>query len=71
MNEQKMKPAFCPFCKCADSRVSVRRQGKSGYRVVCGRCGASGPYAKIGDRPKLEAQAEAVRRWNSRWETTT
>lgn len=60
------KIKYCPFCKCADGRVSVRRQGKSGYRVICGRCGASGPYVKIGDHPKLEAQAEAVKKWNVR-----
>lgn len=37
MDEIKLEP--CPFCLCNDRRVVIRRMGKKGYRVVCGRCG--------------------------------
>lgn len=61
MNE--LKP--CPFCRCNDRRVSVRRQGSKGYRVICGKCGASGPYVAITGN-KIAAQSVAIEAWNRR-----
>jgi Lar family restriction alleviation protein len=59
----KLKP--CPFCRCNDRRVSVRRQGSKGYRVICGKCGASGPYVAITGN-KIAAQSVAIEAWNRR-----
>lgn len=60
----KLKP--CPFCGCADRRVSIRRQGKNGYRVICGNCGATGPYVRIDafGGIKLAAQEHTINAWN-------
>ena len=45
----------------------MRRQGAKGYRVICGRCGACGPYSAIaGD--KMAAQSAAIEAWNRRVE---
>lgn len=62
----KLKP--CPFCGCTDRRVSIRRQGQNGYRAICGRCGATGPYVKIDafDGIKLAAQEHAIKLWGQR-----
>lgn len=63
---------LCPFCGCADRRVSIRRQGSKGYRVICGRCGASGPYVLIdgidSKENKIIAQVETENAWNHRAE---
>ena len=41
--------------------------GKSGYKVICSRCGSSGPYARITDfMNKMDTQEEAKRAWNRR-----
>ena len=57
----------CPFCGSHDRRVSVRKMGKAGYKVICGKCGGSGPYVRIADFPcKMDAQEEARRTWNRR-----
>ena len=59
----------CPLCDCHDRRVGVRKMGKAGYKVIFGRCGSSGPYARIADFPnKMYAQEEAKRAWNRRGE---
>lgn len=61
----ELKP--CPFCGCYDRRVGIRKMGKSGYKVICSRCGSSGPYARITDFPnKMDTQEEAKRAWNRR-----
>lgn len=61
-----LKP--CPFCGCHDRRVGIRRMGSKGYKVVCGKCGGTGPYISIkkhgGD--KMPAQEEAKETWNRR-----
>ena len=58
---------LCPFCGCHDRRVGVRKMGKAGYKVICSRCGSSGPYVRIADFPdKMNAQEEAERAWNRR-----
>lgn len=66
MGEIKLKP--CPFCRCDDRRVSVRRMGKKGYRVVCAKCGASGPYIATEDcgGNKPLTQMKVARAWNKR-----
>ncbi|MCH5304791.1 MAG: Lar family restriction alleviation protein [Ruminococcus sp.] len=58
----------CPFCGCSDRRRGIRRQGNNGYRVVCGRCGASGPYVTIKKwhDTKFVAQGQAIKAWNRR-----
>lgn len=62
---EKMKP--CPFCGCNDRRVGVRRIGNKGYKVICSRCGAAGPYSRIEEfESKIEAQEYAVAEWNNR-----
>ena len=63
MKMTELKP--CPFCGNTDRRVGIRRQGNKGYRVICGKCGASGPYAAI-DENKITAQSIAVKAWNRR-----
>lgn len=42
--------------------------GKTGYKVICSKCGSSGPYVRIADfsNNKMNAQEEARRAWNSR-----
>jgi Lar family restriction alleviation protein len=63
MNDLKL----CPFCGCHDRRVGIRKMGKTGYKVICSRCGSSGPYVRIADFPdKMDAQEEAKRAWNRR-----
>ena len=58
---------LCPFCGCHDRRVGIRKMGKTGYKVICSRCGSSGPYVRIADFPdKMDAQEEAKRAWNRR-----
>lgn len=44
-----LKP--CPFGDCHDRRVGIRKMGKTGYKVICSRCGSSGPYVRIADFP--------------------
>ena len=62
---EDLKP--CPFCGCHDRRVGVRKMGKAGYKMICGRCGSSGPYVRIADFPnKMDAQEETKRAWNRR-----
>lgn len=62
---EKLK--LCPFCACHDRRVGVRKMGKAGYKVICSKCGSSGPYVRIADFPnKMGAQEEAKRAWNKR-----
>ena len=57
----------CPFCGCYDRKVGIRKMGKTGYKVICSRCGSSGPYVRIADFPdKMDAQKEAKRAWNRR-----
>ncbi len=58
----------CPFCGNNDRRVGVRRMGNKGYRVICGKCGGSGPYVAIKDwhDKKMIAQEQAVNEWNRR-----
>ena len=42
--------------------------GKTGYKVICSKCGSSGPYVRIADflNNKMDAQEEAKRAWNRR-----
>jgi hypothetical protein len=41
--------------------------GKTGYKVICSRCGSSGPYVGIADFPdKMDAQEETKAAWNRR-----
>lgn len=62
---ENLKP--CPFCGCHDRRVGIRKMGKTGYKVICSRCGSSGPYIRIADfLGKMDAQEEAKRAWNRR-----
>lgn len=63
MQEVELKP--CPFCGCHDRRVGIRKMGSKGYKVICARCGGSGPYVKIEDS-KMIAQEEARGAWNRR-----
>ena len=66
MSEIKLLP--CPFCGNNDRRVGIRRMGKKGYKVVCGKCGASGSYVAIKDwhDNKMIAQGQAIKLWNTR-----
>lgn len=67
MEHKKIKLKPCPFCGCCDRRVSIRRMGNKGYRVVCSKCGSMGPHVNIMDFcKKLEAQESAIERWNRR-----
>lgn len=67
MSENKSKYS-CPFCGCDDYRIKLRRQGNKGYRVICGKCGASGPYSPIREwhNNKTIAQNLALSAWNTR-----
>ncbi len=40
--------------------------GKTGYKVICSKCGSSGPYVRIADfsNNKMYAQEEAKRAWS-------
>lgn len=63
----ELKP--CPFCNCPDRRVSIRKQGSKGYRIVCGRCGATGPYSsvlKCTPTSREDARRNAIEAWNRR-----
>lgn len=63
----ELKP--CPFCGCPDRRVSIRKQGSKGYRIVCGRCGATGPYSSVLEctqEARANARKNAVETWNRR-----
>lgn len=65
MSDKKLRP--CPFCGCKDRRVGIRRMGKKGYRVICGRCGGGGPYITINDFDnKDQAQETAKEVWNGK-----
>ena len=66
MSEIKLKP--CPFCGNSDRRVGIRRVRNSGYKVVCGNCGASGTYITIKEwhDTKMIAQGQAIKAWNRR-----
>ena len=62
---KELKP--CPFCGCHDRRVSVRKMGSEGCRIICGKCGCAGPYVKIKEFPnKMDAQGKAKETWNRR-----
>ena len=65
-----MQIKSCPFCGCGDRRVGIRRMGNKGYRVVCGKCGSTGPHINIADHEtKSAAQEVAIEKWNRRvWE---
>ena len=58
----------CPFCGNNDRRVGIRRMGNKGYKVICGKCGSSGPYVAIKDwhDNKMIAQGQAIDAWNNR-----
>lgn len=57
----------CPFCGCHDRRVGIRKMGSKGYRVVCSKCGSTGPHINITDyETKREAQEVAIEKWNNR-----
>ena len=56
----------CPFCRCNDRRIGIRKMGKKGYRVVCSRCGGIGPQINIMDNDKIGAQKMAAEAWNRR-----
>lgn len=63
--ERELKP--CPFCDCHDRRVSIRKMGTKGYKVVCSKCGCSGPYVRIEKFScKMDAQEHAKTLWNNR-----
>ena len=66
MQNDKLLP--CPFCSCNDRRVSVRRMGNKGYKVICGACGGAGPYVaiKVWHDNKMIAQGQAKKLWNTR-----
>lgn len=67
LEHKKIELKPCPFCGCYDRRVSIRRMGSKGYRVVCSKCGSMGPHVNIVDFcTKLEAQESAIERWNRR-----
>ena len=61
---------LCPFCGCGDRRIGIRKMGHKGYKVVCGRCGGSGPYVTIKEHHdnKFIAQGQAAQAWNRRAE---
>ena len=60
---KELKP--CPFCGCHDRRVSVRKMGSEGCRIICGKCGCAGPYVKIKEfHNKMDAQGKAKETWN-------
>lgn len=48
---ENLKPR--PFCGCHDRRVGIRKMGKTGYKVICSRCGSSGPYVRVDDVMEL------------------
>lgn len=66
MQDKEIKK--CPFCGCNDRRVGIRRMGNNGYKVICGKCGAGGPYVAIKDflGKKMVAQEHAKEEWNRR-----
>lgn len=66
MSDINLKP--CPFCGNSDRRVGIRRMGNKGYKIICGNCGAGGPYVAIKDwhDNKMIAQGQAVEKWNMR-----
>lgn len=58
----------CPFCGCNDNKVGVRKIKEKGYKVMCGKCGASSSYITIKEwhSNKMIAQSQAIKAWNSR-----
>lgn len=65
--EKNMQIENCPFCGCSDRRVGIRKMGNKGYRVVCSKCGATGPHINIaGHETKSAAQEVAIEKWNER-----
>ena len=61
----------CPFCEPHNKRISVRRMGNKGYKVICSNCGAGGPYIAIKDwhSNKMIAQQQAIDAWNDQYIT--
>lgn len=71
MSNKTSKLKSCPFCgntSKGEMKVSVRRQGNKGYRVICSKCGACGPYVAIKEwhDTKMIAQGQAIKLWNER-----
>lgn len=59
----------CYLCGYNDRRVGIRKMGCSGYRVICAKCGAGGPYIRIANfSTKDEAQEAAIKAWNGEGE---
>lgn len=41
--------------------------GNKGYKIICGKCGSTGPYVKVEDfANKMDAQEKAKEAWNRR-----
>ena len=66
MSKDNLSP--CPFCGNNNGNIRIRRMGNKGYRVVCGNCGACGPYVAVKDwhDNRMIAQGQAIKAWNDR-----